>query len=60
MNYICKVGEGDVFSQEKRLYCLSYIQTFIQNSLHSITDQEFNMKVRQCGLGRGHCFQQYH
>jgi hypothetical protein len=57
MNYICKVGEGDVFSQEKRLYCLSYIQTFIKNSLHSITDQEFNMKFRQCGLGRGHCFQ---
>jgi hypothetical protein len=29
-------GEGDVFSQEKRLYCFSYIQNFVENSLHSI------------------------
>jgi hypothetical protein len=54
------VGEGDVFSQEKRLYCLSYIQNFVENSLHSIKETEFNTKVRQYGLGRDHCFQQYH
>jgi hypothetical protein len=33
-----KVGEGHVFSQEKRLYCLSYIQNFVESSLHSIKE----------------------
>jgi hypothetical protein len=42
-----KVREGDVFSQQKRLYCLSYIQNFDQVSLHYIKDpndsiREFN------------------
>jgi hypothetical protein len=23
-------GEGDVFSQEKRIYCLNYIQNFVE------------------------------
>jgi hypothetical protein len=55
-----KVGEGDIFSQDKHLYCFSYIQNFIEGSLHSIKDQEFNMEVQQCGLGRGHYFQWYH
>jgi hypothetical protein len=33
-----KVGEGDVFSQQKRLYCLSYIQNFFRSyiALHHI------------------------
>jgi hypothetical protein len=26
-----KVGEGDVFSQQKRLYCLSYIKNFVRS-----------------------------
>jgi hypothetical protein len=44
-----KVEEGDVFSQQKHLYCLSYIQNFVTSyiTLHHIKDsyalvQKFN------------------
>jgi hypothetical protein len=31
-------GEGDVFSQEKRICCFSYIQNFVQKLLHCIIE----------------------
>jgi hypothetical protein len=35
-----KVGEVDVFSKQKHLYCLSCIQNFDQDSLHYIRNPQ--------------------
>jgi hypothetical protein len=35
-----KVGEGDVFSQEKRLYCLSCIKILTKNYYDYIRDPQ--------------------
>jgi hypothetical protein len=44
-------GEGDVFSQEKHLYCLSYIQNFVENSLHSIKEPRIQYESSTIWLG---------
>jgi hypothetical protein len=39
-----KVGESDVFSQQKCLYCLDYIQNFNQVSLHYIKNPKSSIR----------------
>jgi hypothetical protein len=44
-------GGGWCFSQEKHLYCISYIQNFVENSLHGIKEPRIQYKSSTTWLG---------